>query len=74
MEEALKGHEDALDNTVGVAGLCEYEMSFGEYKFPMFQVPEDQSLNDMLTRDAEKGLVRRLAEKEDEGSPLSRRG
>ena len=71
MEEALKGYEDALDNTVRVAGLCEYEMSFGEYKFPMFNVPEDQSLNNMLTVDAEKGLVRRLAEKEEEGSPLS---
>ncbi len=70
MEEGLKGYEDALDNTVRVAGLCEYEMSFGQYKFPKFQVPKDRSLNDMLISDAEKGLVRRLAEKEEEG-PLS---
>jgi len=71
MEEGLKGYEDALDNTVRVAGLCEYEMSFGQYKFPKFYVPEDRSLNDMLTSDAEKGLVRRLAEKEEEEGPLS---
>ena len=71
MEEGLKGYEDALDNTIRVAGLCEYEMSFGQYKFPMFQVPKDRSLNDMLTSDAEKGLVRRLAEKEEEEGPLT---
>ncbi len=71
MEEGLKGYEEALDNTVRVAGLCEYEMSFGQYKFPMFQVPKDRSLNDMLTSDAEKGLVRRLSEKEEEEGPLS---
>ena len=71
MEEGLKGYEEALDNTVRVAGLCEYEMSFGQYKFPMFQVPKDRSLNDMLTGDAEKGLVRRLSEKEEEEGPLS---
>ncbi len=71
MEEGLKGYEDALDNTVRVAGLCEYEMSFGQYKFPKFHVPKDRSLNDMLTSDAEEGLVRRLAEKEEEEGPLS---
>jgi len=70
MEEALKGYEDALDTTVAVAGRCEYEMSFGQYKFPVFHVGQDQSLNDMLTVKAREGLAKRLLEKEEEG-PLS---
>jgi len=70
MEEALKGYEEALDNTVLVADLCRYEMSFGRYKFPMFHVPGDRSLNHMLIKAAKEGLDRRLSEKAEEG-PLS---
>jgi len=71
MEEALSGYEDALDNTVHVAERCDYKMSFGVYKFPVFRAEKDQSLNDMLTDKAREGLVRRLAQKEEEEGPLS---
>jgi len=70
MEEALSGYEDALDNTVQVAERCDYKMNFGEYKFPVFRAEKDQSLNDMLTEKAREGLVRRLAQKEEEEGPL----
>ena len=50
--------------------LCNYEMRFGEYKFPVFHVPDHQSLDDMLIQAAQKGLVERLAQKEDEEGPM----
>ncbi|MBW2129038.1 MAG: DNA polymerase III subunit alpha [Deltaproteobacteria bacterium] len=68
------GDEDfseALDNTIDIAKRCHYEMEFGNYKPPVFQVPEGTSLNDMLAEEARKGLQRRLARKEAEEGPLS---
>ncbi|MDY6971432.1 MAG: DNA polymerase III subunit alpha [Thermodesulfobacteriota bacterium] len=61
MEQALKGFEDALANTVRVASLCRYEMEFGSHKFPVFHVPDDRGLAEILSEEAEAGLRRRLA-------------
>jgi DNA polymerase-3 subunit alpha len=72
MLKTLKGFEDAISNTAEVARLCQYEMVFGRYKYPVFHVPESRSLNDLLTQQAEAGLEKRLAQKqEEEGAPLS---
>jgi len=62
---------EALDNTVQVAQRCNYEMEFGHYKYPVFQVSEKTSLNDMLEREAKEGLEKRLIQKQSEGVPLS---
>ena len=70
MEEALKGYEDALDNTVQVAERCAYEMRFGQYKFPVFQSDQDQSLEEVLAVKAREGLAQRLSEKETEEGPI----
>ena len=70
MQQSLEGFEDAIATTAEVARRCQYEMVFGQYKYPMFQVPENRSLNDMLTQAAEAGLEKRLTQKEEEG-PLS---
>jgi len=71
MAEALPEYTEAIDNTSHVADLCQYEMRFGEYKFPVFQVPETQSLDGMLMETSQSGLERRLKQKEDEEGPLS---
>jgi DNA polymerase-3 subunit alpha len=71
MASALGGLEEAIDNTAHVARLCQYEMSFGEYKYPVFQVPEKTSLEAILKESAHKGLQQRLAQKEGEDGPLS---
>ncbi len=71
MEEKLKGFEDALDNTNTVAERCTYEMKFGEYKYPVFQVPGKRNLNDVLEEEAKKGFNYRLTEKEEEQGSLS---
>ncbi len=71
MELALEGFEDALANTVELASRCRYEMEFGRYKFPQFQVPGGRSLNDTFTEEVQKGLEKRLTEKEAEEGPQS---
>ncbi len=60
----LDGFPEALDNTLNIAKRCHYEMKFGQYKYPVFQVPGDISLEEKLEKDARKGLEKRLAQKE----------
>ncbi len=73
MKEAIGGRdfEEALDNTRDVARRCHYEMAFGNYKYPVFQVQGEQSLEDMLVVEAKKGLKRRLDQKVEEKRALS---
>ncbi|MGD9319706.1 MAG: DNA polymerase III subunit alpha, partial [Desulfobacteraceae bacterium] len=74
MESSLDGSDDteALDNTVGIARRCQYEMEFGHYKYPVFTVPDRRSLEEMLAEEAQRGLKRRLAQKEEEeGTAIS---
>jgi len=71
---ASLGEEDfteALDNTRDVARRCKYEMEFGNYKYPVFQVPKGTDLNDMLTKEAWEGLEKRLAQKAEEEGTIS---
>ncbi len=60
----LDGFPEALDNTLNIAKRCHYEMIFGQYKYPVFQVPGDISLEEKLEKDARKGLEKRLDQKE----------
>ncbi|MBW1768086.1 MAG: DNA polymerase III subunit alpha [Deltaproteobacteria bacterium] len=73
MESALGGkdYREALDNTTQIARLCRYEMEFGQYKYPVFQVPAGITLEDMLLEEAQKGLKKRLAQKEEEEGEVS---
>ncbi len=71
MAEALPEYTEALNNTAHVAALCQYEMRFGEYKFPVFQAPGKQSLDEMLIEAARKGLETRLARKAEDEGPIS---
>jgi DNA polymerase-3 subunit alpha len=65
MRQALPGFEDAIMNTQDVAGLCDYEMKFGQYKYPVFQVSPSKDLNDMLSHESRNGLEARLAQKKE---------
>ncbi len=74
MESSLDGSGDteALENTVEIARRCQYEMEFGHYKYPVFTVPDKRSLDELLAEEAQKGLKRRLAQKEqEEGTTFS---
>ena len=72
MTQALPGLEDAVSNTVDVARRCNFEMEFGQYKFPVFQVPEGKSLDDMLTDKTLRGFEERIEQMGEEEGPLSR--
>ena len=53
-----------LDTTLEIAKRCEYEMKFGQYKYPIFQVPGNISLEEKLKKEASEGLEKRLVRKE----------
>jgi DNA polymerase-3 subunit alpha len=67
----VKGYEDmvsafpdapqCVDETVRLAERCNLEMKFGNNKFPVYQVPKDRTLDDVLAEDARRGLDERLA-------------
>jgi len=69
MEKGLPGFEEALDNTQLVANRCNFDMEFGNYKYPVFDVPGGKSLDEMLREQAEKGLLARLKEREELEGP-----
>jgi DNA polymerase-3 subunit alpha len=69
MEASLGGdYSAALDNTLDIAGRCQYEMEFGKYKYPVFQSQGKQDLNNLLIQEGRKGLEERIAQrKKNEG-------
>jgi DNA polymerase-3 subunit alpha len=71
MEKDLGGFLDALDNTKQIAGLCQFEMEFGRYKYPVFTVPGKRSLDEVFAEEAQKGLETRLAQKEEEQGAIT---
>jgi DNA polymerase-3 subunit alpha len=60
-----------LDNTLEIAKRCEYEMKFGQYKYPIFQVPGNISLEEKFEEESREGLEKRLVRKEALEGPLS---
>ena len=73
MQSCLVGDEwqESLGNTLDIARRCEFHMQFGKYKYPVFRVPDQRSLEDLLTESAAKGLAKRLEQREQEGIHLS---
>ncbi len=51
---------EALANTVEVAERCNLELEFGEHHFPIFPVPEGESLETMFEKGCWDGLQERL--------------
>jgi DNA polymerase-3 subunit alpha len=64
MASDLDGFSEALGNTVEIAKKCNYEMAFGQYKYPVFQVAANVSLEEKLEKEAREGLDKRLARKQ----------
>jgi len=62
---------EAIGNTVHIAERCTYDMEFGRYKYPVFLVSDNTSLEQILSREAQDGLERRLAQEEEESGPLA---
>jgi DNA polymerase-3 subunit alpha len=64
MASDLDEFSEARKNTLNVAERCNYEMEFGHYKYPVFQVSGDLSLDEKFAEEAKEGLENRLARKE----------
>ena len=60
MEAEFAEYPQALENTLAIASRCNLELSFGDFKFPVFEVPREESLETYLERVAWEGLEERL--------------
>ncbi|MCF6290801.1 MAG: DNA polymerase III subunit alpha [Desulfobacterales bacterium] len=63
-EEMGKGFAfcpEAINTTLEVAERCNLELEFGEHHFPIFPVPEGESLDSLFEKQARQGLKERLA-------------
>ncbi|MGM0664958.1 MAG: DNA polymerase III subunit alpha [Thermodesulfobacteriota bacterium] len=71
MLKSLEGYEEALGNTADIGRRCDFEMVFGEYKYPVFQTGNDQNLDDILIQESNEGLKERLRERVEREGALS---
>ena len=60
MRAAFAEFPEAISNTVDLAKRCDFKMSFGQYQFPDFAVPENETLEGVLEKEARAGLEMRL--------------
>lgn len=61
MENAFSHIPEALSNTVRIAEECHIEMDFTHHYFPVYVLPEGQTLETEFQRLARDGLKRRLS-------------
>ena len=52
---------DAIDNTLELAKRCNIEMRLGTYFLPNYPVPDDETLDTWIQKQAREGLEERLA-------------
>jgi len=52
---------EALANTLEVAQRCNLELDFGKHYFPIFPVPDGETLESIFAKTCEDGLARRFA-------------
>ncbi len=60
MKLAFKEVPEAIKNTLEVAEKCNLEIPMGSYHFPIFPVPEGETLESYLRNQAYEGLKRKL--------------
>jgi DNA polymerase-3 subunit alpha len=59
MAELFADCPEAIDNTVEIANRCNFEMQFGKYHFPKFEVPKEKDLDTVMMEQAREGLKER---------------
>lgn len=63
MLELFERHPEALENTVKIAEMCNFDFEFGHYHLPLFELPEGETdPYEYLVKCCEKGLVKRYGE------------
>jgi len=67
MKKAFAHSPEAIAETVRLADRCNVELSFGEPHFPIFPVPEGETLDSLFEKAALAGLEERLHELRETG-------
>lgn len=62
MLESLDGFEGEIEQTLEVAGRCDFELQKNGYKFPVFEVTGDKSRNDYMADLSRQRLEEKLKE------------
>ncbi|MCL2840509.1 MAG: DNA polymerase III subunit alpha [Defluviitaleaceae bacterium] len=62
MYELFPHAKEALENTQKIADRCNIEMTFNNYKLPIFVVPNDGDATDYLKEQCNAGLIARYGE------------
>ncbi len=65
MQELFADIPEAIENTVQIARRCNYFMESGEYYLPDYPVPEGESIESHLRKEAEAGMAQRFAQRRD---------
>ena len=60
MVELFQDIPEAIANSVEIAKRCNLQLEFGRYFLPDYPVPDGMTIDELLRRDAEAGLQRRL--------------
>ena len=66
MRALVPNRPDALENTVRIAERCNFDFEFGNYKLPVFEIPEGESNTGYFRRLCFEGLYRRYGDNPDE--------
>lgn len=59
MEKLLGRYDEAIENTVKIAGMCNFDFTFGKTFLPRFDPPDEMQAKDYLKKLAYEGLDRR---------------
>jgi DNA polymerase III subunit alpha len=68
MSAAFRDLPEAVGHTLDVAARVDLELTFGKYRFPKFETPLGETLEQHLRSEARSGLERRLAKKRETSS------
>jgi len=66
MAALVPGHPEALENTVRIAERCSMDFEFGNYKLPVFEIPDGRSNTEYFRELCFEGLYRRYGSQPDQ--------
>ncbi len=66
MAALVPGHPEALENTVRIAERCNMDFEFGNYKLPVFEIPDGRSNVEYFRELCFEGLKRRYGPQPDQ--------
>jgi len=61
MITAFREVPEAIRNTLEIAERCNLELTFGEFQFPEYEVPDDDDLSDYFIAETRRGFEKRMS-------------